>query len=95
MTPAGPRPTRGGTSRTAGVDRYRPGVAERLGLGPDQCLTCNPRLVYSRMTGWGQTGPVPAHPQAVALDAFVEIGGVLRPTPASRFTEVRPRSPLV
>ncbi len=36
---------------------YRPGVAERLGLGPLECLACNPALVYGRMTGWGQEGP--------------------------------------
>jgi len=35
---------------------FRPGVTERMGLGPDQCLARNPRLVYGRMTGWGQTG---------------------------------------
>lgn len=40
------------------VEGFRPGVAERLGLGPDVCLTRNPRLVYGRMTGWGQSGPV-------------------------------------
>jgi alpha-methylacyl-CoA racemase len=37
---------------------YRPGVAERLGFGPDVCLSRNPRLVYGRMTGWGQQGPL-------------------------------------
>ncbi|TNE41736.1 MAG: CoA transferase [Alphaproteobacteria bacterium] len=37
---------------------YRPGVMERLGLGPDVCLARNPKLVYGRMTGWGQTGPL-------------------------------------
>lgn len=36
---------------------FRPGVMERLGLGPDVCLKRNPKLVYGRMTGWGQTGP--------------------------------------
>jgi alpha-methylacyl-CoA racemase len=39
------------------VEGFRPGVAERLGLGPDECLEANPRLVYARMTGWGQDGP--------------------------------------
>jgi alpha-methylacyl-CoA racemase len=39
------------------VEGYRPGVMERLGLGPATCLARNPRLVYGRMTGWGQTGP--------------------------------------
>lgn len=40
------------------VEGYRPGVAERLGIGPDECLARNPRLVYTRSTGWGQTGPL-------------------------------------
>jgi alpha-methylacyl-CoA racemase len=39
------------------IEGYRPGVAERLGLGPADCWERNPRLVYGRMTGWGQTGP--------------------------------------
>jgi alpha-methylacyl-CoA racemase len=39
------------------VEGFRPGVTERLGLGPDDCLAVNPRLVYGRMTGWGQDGP--------------------------------------
>jgi alpha-methylacyl-CoA racemase len=38
------------------IEGFRPGVMERLGLGPDQCLERNPALVYGRMTGWGQTG---------------------------------------
>lgn len=40
------------------MEGFRPGVAERLGLGPDVCLSRNPRLVYGRMTGFGQTGPM-------------------------------------
>ena len=40
------------------VEGYRPGVTERLGLGPDELLARNPRLIYARMTGWGQTGPM-------------------------------------
>ncbi len=40
------------------IEGFRPGVAERLGLGPDVCLPRNPRLVYGRMTGWGQSGPL-------------------------------------
>src|SRR6266511_600904 len=39
------------------LEGFRPGVAERLGVGPDACLARNPRLVYGRMTGWGQDGP--------------------------------------
>jgi len=40
------------------IEGYRPGVTERLGLGPDACFARNPRLVYGRMTGWGQEGPL-------------------------------------
>jgi alpha-methylacyl-CoA racemase len=40
------------------IEGFRPGVMERLGLGPEPCLSRNPRLVYGRMTGWGQTGPL-------------------------------------
>ena len=40
------------------IEGFRPGVMERLGLGPDLCCADNPRLVYGRMTGWGQTGPL-------------------------------------
>ncbi|NDU77893.1 CoA transferase, partial [Actinomadura sp. DSM 109109] len=40
------------------VEGFRPGVTERLGIGPDECLARNPRLVYGRMTGWGQEGPL-------------------------------------
>ncbi|BBX72449.1 alpha-methylacyl-CoA racemase [Mycobacterium shinjukuense] len=39
------------------IEGYRPGVTERLGLGPDDCAQVNERLIYARMTGWGQTGP--------------------------------------
>jgi alpha-methylacyl-CoA racemase len=40
------------------IEGFRPGVMERLGLGPEPCAARNPRLVYGRMTGWGQTGPL-------------------------------------
>ncbi|MCJ0949912.1 CoA transferase (plasmid) [Rhodococcus erythropolis] len=40
------------------IEGFRPGVAERLGLGPDEFTTSNPQLVYARMTGWGQSGPL-------------------------------------
>lgn len=40
------------------IEGFRPGVMERMGMGPDICLSHNPRLVYGRMTGWGQTGPL-------------------------------------
>ncbi|MET9491205.1 CaiB/BaiF CoA-transferase family protein [Nocardia sp. NPDC006630] len=42
------------------IEGFRPGVTERLGLGPDDCLARNPALVYGRMTGWGQDGPLAA-----------------------------------
>lgn len=50
--------------RTADVliEGNRPGVAERLGVGPDACLAINPRLVYGRVTGWGQAGPKATQP---------------------------------
>ena len=40
------------------IEGFRPGVTERLGLGPEECLARNPKLVYGRMTGWGQEGPL-------------------------------------
>lgn len=40
------------------IEGNRPGVMERLGLGPETCAACNPKLVYGRMTGWGQSGPM-------------------------------------
>jgi alpha-methylacyl-CoA racemase len=45
-------------SADALIDPYRPGVVERLGIGPDECLAVNPALIYGRMTGWGQSGPL-------------------------------------
>ncbi len=44
------------------IEGFRPGVVERLGIGPKECLARNPRLVYGRMTGWGQTGPYSRYP---------------------------------
>jgi len=44
------------------VEGFRPGVAERLGVGPEEVMAENPRLVYGRMTGWGQEGPLAAEP---------------------------------
>ena len=43
------------------IEGFRPGVMERLGLGPDVCLARNPRLIYGRVTGWGQEGPLSAN----------------------------------
>ena len=57
------------------IEGYRPGVAERLGLGPDVCLDRNPRLVYGRMTGWGQDGPLA---QAAGHDiGYIAVTGAL------------------
>jgi alpha-methylacyl-CoA racemase len=57
------------------IDPYRPGVAERLGLGPVQALERNPGLVFARMTGWGQTGPL-AHAAGHDIN-YISIGGAL------------------
>jgi alpha-methylacyl-CoA racemase len=57
------------------VDPFRPGVLERLGLGPDVCLARNPRLVVGRMTGWGQDGPLA---QAAGHDInYIALAGAL------------------
>lgn len=45
-------------SADALIEGFRPGVTERLGIGPEECMARNPKLVYGRMTGWGQTGPM-------------------------------------
>ena len=57
------------------IEGFRPGVMERLGLGPDICLARNPRLVYGRMTGWGQDGPV-AHIAGHDIN-YIALSGVL------------------
>jgi alpha-methylacyl-CoA racemase len=57
------------------VEGMRPGVAERLGLGPEQCHEVNPRLVYGRMTGWGQDGPL-AHAAGHDMN-YISIAGAL------------------
>jgi alpha-methylacyl-CoA racemase len=68
---------------------FRPGVAERLGFGPDVCLERNPRLVYGRMTGWGQDGPY-AHPAGHDIN-YIALAGALWPLgPADR----KPSAPL-
>jgi alpha-methylacyl-CoA racemase len=59
------------------MEGFRPGVAERLGLGPDVCLARNPRLVYGRMTGWGQDGPM-ASAAGHDID-YIALAGALEP----------------
>ncbi|MXM65495.1 CoA transferase [Streptomyces sp. HUCO-GS316] len=57
------------------IEGYRPGVAERLGIGPEACHARNPRLVYGRMTGWGQEGPL-AHRAGHDI-AYIALTGTL------------------
>src|SRR5262245_25736064 len=57
------------------IEGYRPGVAERLGVGPAACWARNPRLVYGRMTGWGQDGPLAA--SAGHDIAYIAVTGAL------------------
>ncbi len=59
------------------MEGFRPGVTERLGIGPDDCLARNPKLVYGRMTGWGQEGP---YSQAAGHDInYIALAGALDP----------------
>ncbi len=67
---------------------FRPGVMERLGLGPDMALKRNPKLVYGRMTGWGQTGPL-AHAAGHDIN-YIAISGALH----AIGTRERPVAPL-
>ena len=57
------------------IEGFRPGVMERLGLGPDALLAANPKLVYGRMTGWGQDGPMA--PRAGHDINYIALSGVL------------------
>jgi len=59
------------------IEGFRPGVCERLGFGPDVCLARNPKLVFGRMTGWGQEGP---YAQAAGHDInYISLAGALEP----------------
>jgi alpha-methylacyl-CoA racemase len=62
-------------SADALVEGFRPGVAERLGLGPDVCMARNEKLVYGRMTGWGQDGPI-SHAAGHDIN-YIALSGVL------------------
>jgi len=60
------------------IDPYRPGVCEKLGIGPDVCTARNPRLIFARMTGWGQEGPLA---KAAGHDLnYIAITGALHAT---------------
>jgi alpha-methylacyl-CoA racemase len=64
-------------SADALIEGFRPGVTERLGLGPEDCMARNPRLVYGRMTGWGQDGPY-AHAAGHDIN-YISLAGALEP----------------
>src|SRR5690625_2883697 len=57
------------------LEGFRPGVMERLGLGPNECLELNPGLVYTRITGWGQDGPL-AHRSGHDMN-YISLNGAL------------------
>ncbi|HEX5267678.1 MAG TPA: CaiB/BaiF CoA-transferase family protein, partial [Acidimicrobiales bacterium] len=59
------------------IEGFRPGVAERLGIGPKECLERNPALVYGRITGWGQEGPYAA--MAGHDINYIALSGTLHP----------------
>ncbi len=71
------------------VEGFRPGVAERLGIGPEDLMAENPRLIYGRMTGWGQDGPLA--PRAGHDINYIALAGALEPI--GRAGE-RPHAPL-
>jgi alpha-methylacyl-CoA racemase len=70
------------------VEGFRPGVAERLGIGPEACLARNPRLVYGRVTGWGQEGPL-AGSAGHDID-YIALSGALHPVGAAGGPPVPP-----
>jgi alpha-methylacyl-CoA racemase len=71
------------------IDPFRPGVTERLGIGPDECVARNPRLIYARMTGWGQDGPL-ASTAGHDLN-YIALAGALHPMGSP---DEPPRPPL-
>jgi alpha-methylacyl-CoA racemase len=72
------------------IEGFRPGVTERLGIGPEDCLARNPRLVYGRITGWGQDGPLA---QAAGHDInYIALSGALEPIGRAGERPVPPRN---
>jgi alpha-methylacyl-CoA racemase len=70
------------------IESFRPGVVERMGLGPDVCLKRNPKLVYARLTGWGQDGP---YAQMAGHDInYIALSGVLHAVGSSDGPPVPP-----
>jgi alpha-methylacyl-CoA racemase len=74
------------------IEGFRPGVMERLGLGPEVCLERNSSLVYGRMTGWGQTGPLSQaaghDPNYIAVSGALNYGGSAERPPTAPLTLV-------
>src|SRR5262249_46242317 len=75
------------------VEAFRPGVAERLGFGPEVCAERNPRLVFARMTGWGQDGPL-AETAGHDID-YIAVSGSLEPIGRQGDRPVPPPHPIV
>ena len=74
------------------LEGFRPGVAEKLGLGPDAAAAANPKIVYGRMTGWGQDGPM-AHKAGHDIN-YIALSGALEPIAGADGTPVPPLNML-
>ena len=73
------------------LEGFRPGAAERLGLGPDDLLVANPRLIYARVTGWGQDGPL-AHSPGHEIN-YLAVSGTLASTATAGTPRPHPSAP--